>query len=224
MSIAGWLAAEPVRMTDMQRATRETERADRREAQEAAEQAAAAAEAHEARMFRFHQLGIEPGAVTGRAFAAMDEDGEYEAARAVMERIERRREARQRVAEHEAQRVASVARSDQPRWIDDANAVSAALRVEQLLHSEPRPFAARGYVSRSAAVRSEDCLWCVEQGVSDEEAFLLHTDPQFAVPVTTVSDLLDQRERDQADPNPGRAVNSRAVANGWCTPAGELVR
>lgn len=32
--------------------------------------------------------------------------------------------------------------------------------------------------------RSEQCLWCTEQNVSDEESYLLHSDPQFNLPVT----------------------------------------
>jgi len=43
-----------------------------------------------------------------------------------------------------------------------------------------RPFAGRGGEAR----RSESCQHCIDQGVDDETSFLLHSDPQLAVPVT----------------------------------------
>jgi hypothetical protein len=47
---------------------------------------------------------------------------------------------------------------------------------------EPRPF---GYASRAgAAVRSEMCVHCTADGVSDELSYLLHSDPELNVPVT----------------------------------------
>jgi hypothetical protein len=46
----------------------------------------------------------------------------------------------------------------------------------------PRPF---GSASRSGvAVRSEQCVHCTADGVSDETSFLLHSDPELNVPVT----------------------------------------
>jgi hypothetical protein len=44
---------------------------------------------------------------------------------------------------------------------------------------ERRPFARRG-----AAVRSEMCVHCTDQGVDDETSYLLHSDPELNVPVT----------------------------------------
>jgi len=45
----------------------------------------------------------------------------------------------------------------------------------------------KGEVSRSRGGevhRSEHCVWCIEQNVSDEDSYLLHSDPDLAVPVT----------------------------------------
>jgi hypothetical protein len=44
----------------------------------------------------------------------------------------------------------------------------------------PRPFASRGSVTRS-----ESCQWCINQNVSDEESYLLHSDPELNVPVVS---------------------------------------
>ena len=43
---------------------------------------------------------------------------------------------------------------------------------------EPRPF-----VSRGSVTRSEQCHWCTVQGASDQEAFLIHNDPEHPLPV-----------------------------------------
>jgi hypothetical protein len=56
---------------------------------------------------------------------------------------------------------------------------------------ERRPFAGRG----SVAVRSEYCVHCTANNVSDEQSYLLHSDPEFNVPVTTA----EQLEREQAE-------------------------
>ena len=44
--------------------------------------------------------------------------------------------------------------------------------------------ASRPFVSRGSVTRSEYCVWCVEQGASDQEAYLLHSDPEYDCPVT----------------------------------------
>jgi hypothetical protein len=46
---------------------------------------------------------------------------------------------------------------------------------------ERRPFARRG---AGHAVRSEHCTWCTEFSLTDQESYLLHSDPELAVPVT----------------------------------------
>ena len=73
--------------------------------------------------------------------------------------------------------------------------------------SEPRPFAGRG----SVAVRSENCYYCTQEGVDDDTAFMIHSDPERPLPVTTAEQAalaaqyeqdhpaqLDQAERHQA--------------------------
>jgi hypothetical protein len=39
--------------------------------------------------------------------------------------------------------------------------------------------------ARAAAIgRSEDCIWCSQENLSDEQSYLLHSDPQWNVPIT----------------------------------------
>ena len=45
---------------------------------------------------------------------------------------------------------------------------------------ERRPFDGAG----NDAVRSESCTWCTEFGVTDEQSFLVHSDPEHPLPVT----------------------------------------
>jgi hypothetical protein len=71
----------------------------------------------------------------------------------------------------------------------DAQAGRAAPR-------ERRPFAS---ASRGGlAVRSEHCVYCTEAGVDDQTSYLLHSDPEFAVPVTSPEQAA-QAERAEAD-------------------------
>jgi hypothetical protein len=46
----------------------------------------------------------------------------------------------------------------------------------------PRERSRRPFVA--AVSRSEHCIHCINQGVSDEDSYLLHSDPELAVPVT----------------------------------------
>lgn len=59
-----------------------------------------------------------------------------------------------------------------------------------------RPF---GYASRGDVARSESCVHCTEAGLSDEVSYLLHSDPELAVPVTTAADLAGAAEPTDAD-------------------------
>jgi hypothetical protein len=58
-------------------------------------------------------------------------------------------------------------------------------------------------VSRSrpfdVITRSEQCLWCIEQNVSDEEAVLLHHDPELAVPVTPPGQQPEPAQQSEVD-------------------------
>jgi len=55
---------------------------------------------------------------------------------------------------------------------------------------ERRPFASRGSVTRS-----ECCQWCIDQNVNDEDSYLLHSDPELAVPITTPEQATAKAER-----------------------------
>jgi hypothetical protein len=55
-----------------------------------------------------------------------------------------------------------------------------------------RPFVRRG----GAAVRSEYCVHCTEQGVDDETSYLLHSDPELNVPVTPPGTQVEDGQRE----------------------------
>ena len=45
------------------------------------------------------------------------------------------------------------------------------------------------------ARRSEYCVHCIDQGVSDEDSYLLHSDPELAVPVTSAEQAATAERR-----------------------------
>jgi hypothetical protein len=59
---------------------------------------------------------------------------------------------------------------------------------------ERRPFADRGGV----AGRSESCIHCVNQGVSDDISYLLHSDPELNLPTTSPEQLAQLEQAEQA--------------------------
>jgi hypothetical protein len=71
-----------------------------------------------------------------------------------------------------------------------------------------RPVRRPKEVSRSRgggqAVRSENCYWCTKEGLDDETAFLLHSDPERPLAVTSAE---EGAREEQADA--GRAASSR---------------
>jgi hypothetical protein len=80
----------------------------------------------------------------------------------------------------------SAQRSRTPDMLAEAKQVAAGLRVDAMLAARsqaprraPRPFAGRGSVTRS-----EYCGYCIADGVSDEDSYLLHSDPELNCPVT----------------------------------------
>jgi hypothetical protein len=73
----------------------------------------------------------------------------------------------------QAQRRAHQAFTEHTRELVASRAAGAPRQVRSR-----RPFV--GEVSRS-----ESCQWCIDQNVSDEDSYLLHSDPELAVPVTT---------------------------------------
>jgi hypothetical protein len=160
------------------------ERADRQAAQDEADQAAAREEADEARAFRFRALNVQPGAVLARAQQEQEEDFEYDACRAQMERIERRRASRRRAAEAQAAQLEAATRaSGQPAGIDHANELAARLRVEAMLAGPAR--ARRPFASRSSVPGADDpvmCPGCAAVGASAIESFRIHHEDLGPVP------------------------------------------
>ena len=134
MTRTGWLdflqAAPREAISPVELARREAEQADRRAAADEAEEAARAEDEAEARHFRYRTVGIELGQVLAVALRGVAEDEEYEAARAVMQRIERRRESRRRVAEYQGAQLAAATASRasrEPEGIEAANQLAARL-------------------------------------------------------------------------------------------------
>ena len=163
-------------------ARRQAEQADRRAAADEAEEAARAEDEAEARRFRYRTVGIEPGQVLAVALRGVAEDEEYEAARAVMQRIERRRESRRRVAEYQGAQLAAATRqpaSREPEGIEAANSLAARLAAPAA-RGQSRPFARRG------AVPGDDdpvkCPECAAVGASAVESFRIHHEDLGPVP------------------------------------------
>ena len=127
-------------------------------------------------------MGIEPGQILAVALRGVDEDEEYEAARAVMQKIERRRESRRRVAEYQGKQLAAATAasraSREPAGIEAANALAARLAA-------PAPRASRPFARRGAVPGDDDpvqCPECAAVGASAIESFLIHHEDQGPVP------------------------------------------
>lgn len=163
-------------LSPRERAQRAEQQQDRADAAAEAERLAQLEEARDQRLFRMAQLGLGSRDVLADAMAMSDEDGEYEAARSVMERIERRRAARAKAIRFEAEQLSAVSRAAEPAGIAAANALAARLAGPGR-PAERRPFAAR----RGVAVRGNTpqvmCVECAKVGASPEESFLIHADP-----------------------------------------------
>jgi hypothetical protein len=94
---------------------------------------------------------------------------------------------------------ASIQRSDPGDLLAPAKQALAEERVERMLAAvRARPAGRpKGEVSRSrgaVAARSESCQWCIDQNVSDHDSCLLHSDPEYNVPVTTPEQAQQQAE------------------------------
>ncbi len=217
---AGFLAEHHEQETASERAVRLARQAERRDDQAAelneAERAAALAERHELLQVAALQAGVA-GRSAAEIFADAgrigDEDAQYEAARAIIERIERRRAARQRDAVEQAQRMAEVtglasrsaptvtggpdllagAKQAHREFVQATRAAQAAAAGTP---RRERPFAA----SRGSVARSElECWHCVNDNVSHEDSVLLHSDPQWNVPVTTVEQAAQAEHAEHAE-------------------------
>lgn len=177
---------------------------DRRVARAEAEDARVAAAEHQARIFEF-QHGYS--------------QHEYRQALAeiAVAKEQRRQGAEYGTASRAAVYIDNVPLAPRetaagtPRRADDelieaARAISPFMR-DQLARFHQR----RGpEVSRSrpfdVLTRAEDCRWCIEQDVSDEDSYLLHHDPEYNVPITPPLKL---------EPGPEPAQQTRYTGTGW---------
>jgi hypothetical protein len=66
----------------------------------------------------------------------------------------------------------------------------------------------------AAAVRSEHCAFCSEDGVDDETSYLLHSDPELAVPVTPPQQAAQAQ---RGNLGPGYAVTPGCSGCGYVT-------
>jgi hypothetical protein len=206
---AAWLSEHHAEETGAERAVRLARQAEHRDDRQAerteAERSAALAERRELLEVAALQSGIAARSlddVFSEAGRLGDEDAAYNDALRTIERIERKREARQRDqlarAEHMtavtdlASRSATTATGG-PDLLGPAKAAHqefltvtrAKIRDAAAgAPRQPRPFAVTGRSSGGNAVRSEHCIYCTDSGVTDETSYLLHSDPELAVPVT----------------------------------------
>jgi hypothetical protein len=148
------------------------------------------------------------------AAAARDEVADLEARLAVAR--ERFRSAAESVVDFgsAADEVlnASARRSSTPDLLAPAKQALAEQRVERML-AERSNRATRQVRSRRPFVggvsRSESCQWCIDQDVSDHDSYLLHSDPEFDVPVTTPEQAQQQAEHAERRGHRGHAEISR---------------
>jgi hypothetical protein len=204
---ASFKPSGPVTLQDVLARHLAPDRADLEEAARTREKAAAREEAAETRRMLNYRAGDPLGQLTraeASAGAIRDEvrdlEGRLEETRGRLHR------AAEQVVDYRAAAdeimAASVRRSSAPDLLAPAKKALAEERVERMLaersarprRQAPRPFAS---VSRTT-VRSEQCVWCVEQNVSDHDSYLLHSDPEFNVPVTTPGQAAQAERRGHA--------------------------
>jgi hypothetical protein len=207
----GEQAVEETPAQKMSRQARQTsERQDRGAAAAEAERAVQLEENRDQRLLAFHQLGIagrSQADIFSEAGRLGDEDSEYEAARAVMEKIDRRRASRAEVRRYEAEQLAMASRaasSDDPYEAATRRAHRAFAEHTRALvaevaagtpRREPRPKGRGGNVVRSEL----ECWWCVSNNVSHEESTLLHLDPQSRVPITTIDQAIAEERAEHVE-------------------------
>lgn len=184
------------------------EREDREAAQAEAERAAAVEDERDRRLFQYQQLGIGGRSVddlSRDATRAAEEDDAYNNALETIAKIDRRRASRAQAQRFQAEQLESVSRSqDQAdplaaaqRRAHEAFRTATRARMSEAVTGQPVSRPKDVVRSRGAAVRSESCVHCIDQGVSDEMSYLLHSDPDLNVPVTTPGQLpgADQSQR-----------------------------
>jgi hypothetical protein len=157
------------------------------------------------RIQRDHQAGR----ITAFDIAGMDFD---EGDPGTVERLERRADSLRRQIGEAAELMAPQRAPEDPLEAASRRAhevfremTRAKLAAAEAGLPAPRPFASAG--RGSLAVRSEDCIHCAENNVSDEDSYLLHSDPEFGVPVTTAAEV--EVDGEQAH----RAVNTELCRN-----------
>lgn len=166
---------------------RDALRAERDEAERLAQQA----DERENRLIAAARTGL-----AGRSFADMtadasraaDEDDQYQEALKVIARTDKRRAARQEALRYEAEQLESLTRArnghPEPDGIAHANRLARA-RVEQLLTSPAKPRRRRPFAIRSGSEPDHQCVFCTVQDLNPDTGYLLHSDPETRVPITT---------------------------------------
>jgi hypothetical protein len=107
----------------------------------------------------------------------------------------------------EETRTAVARRSDTGDLLGPAKAAHAEYvaasraAIVAVTAGTPRPF-----VSRGSVTRSECCQWCIDQNVSDEDSYLLHSDPELAVPVISPEQAA-KAERRNSDVYAGTVIS-----------------
>jgi hypothetical protein len=118
-------------------------------------------------------------------------------------RLERRADSlRRQIAD-----MSAMIAPQQQRALDPLEAASrhgrqvlAEVTRELAAAAQPRRPERRPFVSRGRdAVRSEHCVWCTQEGLDDETAFLLHSDPERPLPVTTPEQAAQEAAQEESD-------------------------
>jgi hypothetical protein len=168
----------------------------------------------EKRLHRMYESGQLSGWDFGQRHDALDLDtGE-------IEKLERR-------AEHLRQQIADEsAKIPAPQRTEPASGIEAASRHAREVTGElaravkaSRPQARPRFARGGAAVRSESCIHCIDQGVDDETSYLLHSDPELSVPVTAPG-----AQAAQAQANRLMALGYSAEAAQYAASPGPAVR
>jgi hypothetical protein len=202
---AGWLSDHRVEESPAERSVRLARLADERDDREAerteAERTAALAERHEVMQLAAMQAGMAARSTNDIFTDAMrqgDEDTEYAEAQRTIARIDKRRETRQRNAVEQAQRMTEItglaSRSvtvtggedllaGAKRVLQGHREYISATRAKMAEAAAGTPRQRRPFAGGDA-IRSEHCIHCIDNNVTDEESYLLHSDPEFAVPIT----------------------------------------
>jgi hypothetical protein len=182
-------------------------RADAAERQEEAARAAAAQERVDLLQLACHQGGISVGVLQRRRVRAEQADDEIRDLSDQLERAQARRtrahesitvltaqmdSINRAVASRSASGMDLLAPAKQAH-LEYVQASRAAMAAAQAGVRAPRPFVSRG----GGAARSESCIHCVSQGVDDETSYLLHSDPELNVPVTSPATQAAQAEADR---------------------------